>query len=327
MIRYYAYYSYGGFKDMLVGSQSDSATCNYYLPLVEAEIDVDPEKQGLPKIRIIGGEGETEKMPRGLSRIVYNGGYRVFFSRNFNGKSVLVVRDVMGSEKDESGRSIPFVLELVGDLSDGRQLASAAACLLQDQTVADKAFGPLFHYEPSYNGLCFECKKMTDWLADVADVIPSFRTLGGKNIELTSGARNGILATTLQGKATELISKLGLESANIAVMGLAQIEPRSIADLERMVAKSPAEDKVVVVEKDKKDENPDQVDEKTTEKKEESKTEIAKPKEDAVIKKVDIDSLSDESEIKKRNVMTYAIIGGGVIALCIAAAWLWFLKD
>lgn len=324
MIKYYAYYSYGGFKDMLVGSQADSATCNYYLPLVEAEIDVDPEKQGLPKIRIIGGEGETEKMPRGLSRIVYNGGYRVFFSRNFNGKSVLIVRDVMGSEKDESGRSIPFVLELVGDLSDGRQLASAAACLLQDETVADMAFGPLFHYEPLYNGLCFECKKMTDWLAGIADVVPPFMTRGGKTVDLMSGARNGILSTTMQGRATELISKLGLENANISVIDAPQIEPRSIEDLERKDTKSADADKVV--QKDQK-ENPDQVEEKTTDKKEEIKTEKAKQKEAAVTKKVEIDSFAEESEIKKRNVMTYAIIGGGVIALCIAAAWLWFLKD
>lgn len=226
MIRYYAYYSYGGFKDMLVGSQADTSVCNYYLPLVDSGIETDESKKNAPRIKI-AGDKNADSLPSGIARLVSNGGYSIFFSRNFNGNSVLVVRDVTGSGKDENGRSIPFVVELVGDTTDKETLASAASFFLRNEGESDKILGPLFHYDAELNGLCFENKKLTDWLDSLKGAPTTVETVDKSTIDLLHTKNPSFLCSTVINDTSNLLSRLGLQKDNVTEESITRILPEN----------------------------------------------------------------------------------------------------
>lgn len=230
MIKYFAYYSYGGFKDMLVGGQAEKAERTYYMPLVESGIDTDQTKKDLPRIKILNEDNE-EALTGGIIRLVSNGGYDIFYSRNLDGKSVLVVRDVNGTEKDDNGRSIPFVMELVGDKADSEILAKAASFLMNNTGASDKIFGPLFHYDPKSNGLCFENKKLSDWLASINDLTTTIDTVDNGTVNLYSGQWESIISVKVMTGKDQFLKRLGLGNKDILVERYDRILPENDANL------------------------------------------------------------------------------------------------
>lgn len=224
MINYYAYYSHGGFKDMLAGGQHDAAERTYHLPLVDSGIDKDPSKADVPRIKILG-EGNDDSLPAAIVRLVSNGGYDVFYSRDMDGRSVLVVRDVNGVEKDDNGRRIPFVMELVGDKSDSETLAKAAAYFLNDVGSADRILGLLFHYDPKLNGLCFENKKLTDWLASLKGSSSTVNTVDKGEVDLNSGKMQSFISVKVKGGKDEFLNRLGLGANGMTVEEYDRILP------------------------------------------------------------------------------------------------------
>lgn len=294
MIKYYAYYSYGGFKDMMVGSQADTAVRTYYLPLVDAGIDTDSVKLDLPKIKIIGEEDESETLPSGVGRIVYNGGYYLFFSRNLNGHCVLVVRDIIGTEKDENGRTIPFVMELSGDLDDAPVLATLAAAFLKDPNAPALILGPLFHYDPEFNGLCFENKQLSQRLEAIAqNVNPQVVITDKGTLNLLNIPKDTVLAATIQGKSSQLLEKLGLSSANTVVLRLTEIQQEKMENIEIAHVEEKNDDIIVDLGENNDDSN-------------------------AIVGPV--------GRSVNNKILTYAIVGGGIAVLAIAAACIFFFK-
>ena len=224
MIKYYAYYSYGGFKDMLAGGQANPAERTYYLPLVDAGIDTDQTKKDLPKIKILDGD-EKDALPGAIVRLASNGGYDIFYSKDLEGKSVLVVRDVKGTEKDDNGRSIPFVVELVGNTSDSALLAKAASYLLNNLGASDKVFGPLFHYDSKANGLCFENKKLSDWLMSIDNGSCTIETVDRGTVNLCSGKTPSFISVKIRSVNDEFLNKLGLTDHDILMERCDRILP------------------------------------------------------------------------------------------------------
>lgn len=224
MIKYYAYYSYGGFKDMLVGGQAEKAERTYYMPLVDSGIDTDPTKKSLPRIKILDEDNE-EMLTNGIVRLVCNGGYDIFYSKNFDGKSVLVVRDVNGTEKDDNGRSVPFVMELIGDNLDSEILANAASFLMKNAGAPDKIFGSLFHYDPQSNGLCFENQKLSDWLASIKGSTTTIETVDNGTVNLYSGQSASFISVKVKTRKDEFLNRLGLGDRDIQLERYDRIIP------------------------------------------------------------------------------------------------------
>lgn len=230
MIKYFAYYSYGGFKDMLAGSQAEKAERTYYLPLVESGIDTDQTKKDLPRIKILDDDDEGA-LTGGIIRLVSNGGYDIFYSRNFDGKSVLVIRDINGTEKDDNGRSIPFVMELIGDDSDSEVLAKAASFLMNNTGSSDKILGSLFHYDPVSNGLCFENKKLSDWLTSINGSTSMIETVDKGTVNLYSGNTASFISVKVKTGKDEFLNRLGLADKDVLVERYDRILPENDTNL------------------------------------------------------------------------------------------------
>lgn len=162
MLKYFSYYNVGGYKDMFLGDSTMTSESTFYLPLLpvwkkKAEAgDVSlAEKieslEKLPKIKIL-----TIDSNYGLSKsaftLISHAGYKVYLSKLSSGESIFAIRDIDSNSKDESGRSIPFLLLVVGDTdSDRIVLEKMAAYAVSHIDEISKKIADLFSYNAKYN--------------------------------------------------------------------------------------------------------------------------------------------------------------------------------
>lgn len=168
MIKFYAYYSFGGYKDLYLGNNEDSVVSRYYLPLLpvyENNESMAEKVKGwreLPPI-INLAESTTDNYPQGARVMMSHAGYKIQL-RRIDGKSVFAIRDVEGT-KDAYGRSCPFVMMLVADTANEYILLRKTASYFYENMKDVEAFiSTLFIYDYSVNGLRFDLHKFNDEL-------------------------------------------------------------------------------------------------------------------------------------------------------------------
>lgn len=168
MIKFYAYYSFGGYKDLYLGNNEDSVVSRYYLPLLpvyENDESMAEKVKGwreLPPI-INLAESTTDNYPQGARVMMSHAGYKIQL-RRIDGKSVFAIRDVEGT-KDAYGRSCPFVMMLVADTANEYILLRKTASYFYENMKDVEAFiSTLFIYDYSVNGLRFDLHKFNDEL-------------------------------------------------------------------------------------------------------------------------------------------------------------------
>lgn len=168
MIKFYAYYSFGGYKDLYLGNNEDSVVSRYYLPLLpvyENDESMAEKVKGwreLPPI-INLAESTTDNYPQGARVMMSYAGYKIQL-RRIDGKSVFAIRDVEGA-KDAYGRSCPFVMMLVADTANEYILLRKTASYFYENMKDVEAFiSTLFIYDYSVNGLRFDLHKFNDEL-------------------------------------------------------------------------------------------------------------------------------------------------------------------
>ena len=172
MLRYYSYYSVGGYKDMYLGSSDMKEEKTYFLPLLpvlrkRAKENDDNELaerinqlESLPSIKILRND-ETYGFPTEANNVISHGAYKIIYYGLQSGEYVLAIRDIAGEAKDESGRTIPFLIAIVGD--DKTVLDKLCSYMISDMNSTEEFMSQLFKYDVDKNGICFRLQDFNNW--------------------------------------------------------------------------------------------------------------------------------------------------------------------
>lgn len=195
MLRYYSYYSVGGYKDFILGTNDSKQEATYYLPLLSvleerAKEDTDASKQfeqlnKLPKIHQLSAT-ETYGLPVSARPLFSHAGYKLIYKHLEDDSYALALRNITGYTKDEHGRVIPFMFVIVGDTKEDTRilniLATYFACNIRsvENTLTEFLFMDI-----EANGLKFELANFNAWINkvvsnDLSTILPT--TNGGISI-------------------------------------------------------------------------------------------------------------------------------------------------
>ena len=201
MLKYYSYYNVGGYKDMFLGDSSMNAKETYYLPLLaiwkkkalsgdsDAEAKVKSAEELTP-IQLLSSK-ESFGLPKEAESMFSHGGYKIIYSVGANGESIFAIRDIDCSSRDESGRTTPFLLVIVGTTDeDARTLEKVAVYASSHLESFSKELSELFHYDAGINGIAFKLASVNSIVGKIsAGGNNSLLTIDGiKNIESKRGA-------------------------------------------------------------------------------------------------------------------------------------------
>lgn len=177
MLRYYAYYSVGGYKDMFLGASDSRSENTYYFPLlpvwkkrVETNNDTTLEEkililETLPKIEILNDRSMFD-FPENAKIMFSHGGYKVLYTHLSPNEYILAIRDIEGEAKDEEGRSIPFSIVIAGSSIEDRSILDRlSAYVASNLTTTCKIISAQFVYDAEKNGLCFHLENFNNWIS------------------------------------------------------------------------------------------------------------------------------------------------------------------
>lgn len=147
MIRYYAYYNHGGYKDFYLGSNYDEDEDKYFLPLLDVhektlldnpneELSKDVERQKLlPKLIVLSDKTTSYNYPSSARTLMSHSGYKILYRQLGRDSFVLAIRDIPGS-LDGYGRKTPYNVMFICDNSEDRRemdiIAEYVRCKLTD---------------------------------------------------------------------------------------------------------------------------------------------------------------------------------------------------
>lgn len=164
MIKFYAYYSCGGYKDMYLANSEMSVDYTYYLPLLpmwQSAVDLKPkdadrliQSKTLTMIQLITGK-QSWGFPKESELFFSHGAYRAIYRSLDTGGSCLGLAGLDNGEYDEFGRAIPFCMVLTADRSDTDRLDALALRCIKNPEEMWKSIGKLLCYSPEMNGLRF----------------------------------------------------------------------------------------------------------------------------------------------------------------------------
>ena len=177
MLRYYSYYSVGGYKDFILGTSASKQDATYYLPLLSvlaerAKEDAEATKQfeqlnDLPKIQQLSAT-ETYGLPVSARTLFSHAGYKLIYKHLEADSYALALRNITDNAKDEHGRVIPFMFVIVGDTKDDTRtldiLATYFACNIKS---VEEIFSEFLYMDIEANGLKFELAKFNVWINEV----------------------------------------------------------------------------------------------------------------------------------------------------------------
>lgn len=166
MIKYYAYYNQGGYKDFYVGTQEEEVKSKHYLPLLTvherslAEKPDDNEmkllvehQRSLPKLITLSDKTIDYNYPSNARVLMSHGGYKVLYKSIGYSIYTLAIRDIAGP-KDVYGRQTPFYIMFVGDSQkDIRTLDIIAEYVRKNISSFETEIGSIFVNDINENGL------------------------------------------------------------------------------------------------------------------------------------------------------------------------------
>ena len=179
MLKYYSYYNVGGYKDMFLGDSTMSSESTFFLPLLpvwkkKAEagdlsmVEKIESLEKLSKINILTLDANYG-LPNSALTLITHAGYKVYLSMLATGESIFAIRDIDSNNKDESGRSIPFLLLVVGDTdSDRIVLEKMAAYAVSHIDDISRRIAGLFSYNPTVNGIEFSLHTLNELIKDIS---------------------------------------------------------------------------------------------------------------------------------------------------------------
>lgn len=181
MIRYYAYYNHGGYKDFFLGTQQEN-TDKYFLPLLavheeslsechDDELKAKVEHQrNLPKFIQLSDVSTEYNYPQGAKIMMSHGGYKVLYRILDSKYAVFCVRDIEGA-KDVYGRNTPFNIMLIGDTKEDLQaMDSIAEFVRLHLSDFEKLVASIFEPDLAEGGLKCHLGALNENIAKIIDM-------------------------------------------------------------------------------------------------------------------------------------------------------------
>ena len=181
MIRYYAYYNHGGYKDFYVGNTKEEVTSKYFLPLLavhEQSLEENPNDEALkeqiehqrqlPKLVALSDATPDYNYPKEARVLMSHGGYKILYKRLDYKKYALAIRDIPGP-KDVYGRQSPFNMMFIGDEDDLVSLDKLAEHIRNNYSQFLEFLGTLFINDLNENGLRCDNDRLTSLLLSIIE--------------------------------------------------------------------------------------------------------------------------------------------------------------
>lgn len=178
MIKFYAYYNHGGYKDFYLGSQTENVDFKYFLPLLnvhehalkenyDEELHKNVERQkSLPKLVALSDQTISYNYPSGARVMMSHSGYKLLY-RQIKQQYILAIRDISG-KTDSYGRQSPFNVMIIGDTeNDIKTLDSIAEYIRCNIVAFDVQMCSFFENDFIENGLKFNFKAFSQYINDI----------------------------------------------------------------------------------------------------------------------------------------------------------------
>lgn len=181
MIRYYAYYNHGGYKDFYLGNQEENVKSKFFLPLLavheqsleensdndELRKQVEHQMQ-LPKLVVLSDTTSEYNYPREARVLMSHGGYKMLYKRLNHRYYALAIRDIAGP-KDVYGRQSPFNIMFVGEQGDLMNLDKFAEYICNNYISFWEFISTLFVNDLNENGLRCDIERLTSFLHSIIE--------------------------------------------------------------------------------------------------------------------------------------------------------------
>ena len=181
MIRYYAYYNHGGYKDFYLGNQEENVKSKFFLPLLavheqsleensdndELRKQVEHQMQ-LPKLVVLSDTTSEYNYPREARVLMSHGGYKMLYKRLNDRYYALAIRDIAGP-KDVYGRQSPFNMMFVGEQEDLMNLDKFAEYIRNNYSSFLEFISTLFVNDLNENGLRCDIERLTSFLYSIIE--------------------------------------------------------------------------------------------------------------------------------------------------------------
>lgn len=168
MIRYFTYYSCGGYKDIYIGSDKDSASESYFVPLLNiwkkndklADAEKIKRAESVQQVELIT-KNNSAGFPSECNLMFSHGGYNAIYRTLSDGRVCLCIRDIPNVTKDEEGRDIPFNFLFVADGKESiEKLDGLALEYLNRSKDINGLIANAISYDYIINGVKFDLKKL-----------------------------------------------------------------------------------------------------------------------------------------------------------------------
>ncbi len=163
MIRYYAYYNCGGYKDMYIGTDSMNVDATYFVPLLPVwrnrNKPEDSEKiakaEAVTHVELITNTKPCD-FPNECNVLFSHAGYKAIYMTLQDGTACFCIRDIDEHNRDEENRRIPFNFLFIaeGDYSI-KKLDSLALSYLSDSDGVEDIIRKSISFAPIINGIKF----------------------------------------------------------------------------------------------------------------------------------------------------------------------------
>lgn len=168
MMKYYAYYNHGGYKDLYLGNSEDIIESRYFLPLLkvhEESLKENPDEtlekeiiyqNQLPKLVVLSDNTDEYNYPSHARILFSHAGYKIIYRRLDKTSTVLAIRDIYGT-KDTYGRQSPFSIMFISNTEgDNEHLNILAEYIRLHLNEFEDAVTGLFVNDLTVNGLRFD---------------------------------------------------------------------------------------------------------------------------------------------------------------------------
>lgn len=198
MIKYYTYYSCGGYKDIYIGSDQDSSYASYFIPLLNVwkksnkpeNADKIARAEKVQHIELIS-KSNSAGFPAECNLMFSHGGYKAILRTLKDGRQCFAIRDISNGAKDEEGRDIPFnFLFLANGQESIEQLDALAVSYLTMGNEIDEIISSSISYDPIINGVKFDLSKLNQLLTDQPELSKKLRHKTGIIDYLKIASRN-----------------------------------------------------------------------------------------------------------------------------------------
>lgn len=211
MIRYYAYYNCGGYKDMYIGTDSMNVDATYFVPLLPVwrnrSRSGDSEKiaraESVTHIGLITST-KSYGFPHECGALFSHAGYKAIYMTLQDGTACFCVRDIEEHGRDEENRRTPFNFLFIAEGNDSiRKLDSLALSYLENSNEVENIIKESISYDPVVNAIRFS-------LCNLEGLFNAAGNLGINHV-------NGKVAYLKTYNIQNALNELGIEAKDVDV--------------------------------------------------------------------------------------------------------------